>query len=191
MLGLANNITGGSVVKEPETFSFQMTPSSIVLPNIILEYDLTINGILSSQLDQSDDGKLTFKVLTDGIDLSGVTATNFVRLNGTATLTVTRAATDYTATLYLYANTSNIADTVSFKLSPDNVANITDPNNETLIQPADFTPNLPDLADGQLHVNIDTASLVINAIDPDPVINDDTYDATNSSAFTNTYSVFA
>ena len=40
MLGLGNNITGGSVLKEPETFSFQMTPLSVVIPNIIIEYDL-------------------------------------------------------------------------------------------------------------------------------------------------------
>jgi hypothetical protein len=191
MLGLANNITGGSVIKEPETFSFQMTPQSVVLPNIILEYDLVISGVLSSQLDVTDAKKHTFKVLTDGIDLSGVTASNYVRLNGTATLTVTRAATDYTVTLYLYATTQNISDTVSVKFSPVDATDLTDPFNQELIQAADFTPSLPDLTDGQLHVNIDTASLVINAIDPDPVINDDTYDATNSSAFTNTYSVFA
>ena len=192
MLGLGNNITGGSVLKEPETFSFQMTPLSVVIPNIIFEYDLVITGVLSGQLeDVSDARRHTFKVLTDGIDLSGVTASNYVRINGTATLTVTRAATDYTVDLYLYATTQNISDTINFRFSPVDAANLSDPLNEELIQAADFTPSLPDLTDGQFHVNIDTASLVINAIDPDPVINGDTYDSTNSSAFTNTYSVFA
>ena len=126
----------------------------------------------------------------DGVDFSGVNVSNNVRLNGTATLTVTRASTDYTVTLYLYATSPEVNNQTNYVLSPVNQSAITT-NAEKLINADDFTPNLPDLTDGQIHINIDSYSLVFHAIDPDPVIDEDTYDASDSSAYTSTVSIFA
>lgn len=189
MLGLGSTLVSGAAPsKTPQTFTFQMTPGSVTIPSLIIEYETTITGTFSRASGASDAEKYTTDVIVDGIDISSATGSNCIRLNGTATLTVTRASTDYTVTLNLYATAPETLSQVNFVLSPLDQSSLTT-NPEKAINADDFTPNLPDLTDGQTYMNLDSYSLVFNAIDPDPVIDSDTYDATDSSAFTQTVSV--
>lgn len=185
MLGLGSALVGGTTPsKTPQTFTFQMEASSVSIPAVISEYDVVITGVISRNSSATDDIKYTANVLLDGIDTSSadINLGNAVRLNGTATLTATRASTDYTVTLYMYASTPESSQITNISFSP--LAQSTITAAERTINADDFTPNLPDLTDGQVYPNLDSYSLVLNAIDPDPVIDSDTYDATDSSPIT-------
>lgn len=184
MLGLGNSVTSPSV-SSGETFTFQMTPKSMTADNLITEYEIGIRATFTRPPANTTTAQTrTAEVIAGDLDISGVSLAALPRLNGTVSITVTRNATDYTATGYLYASANEINGTINAHISPlaQSSINAAAPNNEHKWGASDFTPNLPDLTDGQIYMSLDTYSLVLNAVDPDPVVNGNTYDATDSAS---------